>query len=158
MKTGNTPLPFAEGEFTLQKYPGKGGWTYLSLPKPPGFRAGLFGATYVSGCSDDLEFEKLSVWASKNQSLFFPVKASIRKTIGKHQGDIVRVRLFRLDNSDELPAELQLLFEEDPLAEKRFYSLSKFKQNAYTLKLAQCNDPLQTTDLLSKLLRDLDGL
>src|SRR5690606_29232550 len=110
--------PVISGEFQLKKYPGKGGWTYLSLPKPVSLGKKPFGQNKVNGRIDDYPFTDLSIWNTKAGDLFFPVKSEIRKAIGKEDGDLVTIEIFTgISPNPELPPNaLYALLEEEPEA------------------------------------------
>ncbi len=123
-------VPVISGTFPLLKYPGKGGWTYLSLPRPEGLGKKRFGFNKVSGKIDQYEFNCLSIWNTKSGELFFPVKAEIRKIIGKSDGDLVRIEIFAGEASDESlpPDPLRALLDEEPEARRSFEKLPAAKQ------------------------------
>lgn len=75
----------------LWKYPGKGGWHFVTVPEqhaPP--VAHGWGRTSVTASVDDREW-KTSVWREKVGRTLLPVPKAVRG--GKGDGDLVKVRL-----------------------------------------------------------------
>lgn len=67
-----------------------------------------------------------------NGQLFLPVKAAIRKEIGKQAGDFVNVILYANETPLEIPEEIMLCFENEPKqAYENFMHLTEGEQKAY---------------------------
>jgi Domain of unknown function (DUF1905) len=75
----------------LQKSPRKGGWTYVGWPESVKF-FGTRGLVKVKGSIDGHPFRG-SFMAMGNGRHMLPIKAEIRRTIGKEVGETVTVRL-----------------------------------------------------------------
>ena len=116
--------PFINKDLVLEKFPGKGGWTYARIPQVPQGKKTHFGWLPVRGFIDEYELKNYKL-APYGNGLFLPVKAAIRKIIGKEAGDKVRVRLYADDLPATIPEELELCLKDEPVAYENFLRLSE---------------------------------
>jgi uncharacterized protein YdeI (YjbR/CyaY-like superfamily) len=85
----------------------------------------------VKGTIDGYEIKQFHLMPMGNGVLMLPVKADIRKKIGKKAGDKVHVVLFADNASIEVPAELQQCLDDEPVALKFFNKLSDSEKRYY---------------------------
>lgn len=119
----------ADTKLTLKKSPGKGGWTYLEIPAG-GQKKRKGGWMAAKGTIDGVELNELKVWPTRNGNLFLPVKAGLRREIGKEEGDEVQVKVYIDEQPTWSPGELLDCLADEPLALERFNALDKATRHA----------------------------
>lgn len=124
--------PLVDKDYLLQKYPGKGGWTFAALPEIAQDKHAWFGWVKVRGTIDDFEIENYHLMPMGNGSLFLPVKAEIRKKIGKNEGDWVHITLYSQDLPPVLPDDFMTCLQDEPKALAAFMRLSIPEQKKIT--------------------------
>jgi hypothetical protein len=120
--------PILHKKVLLEKYPGKGGWTYARLPEIAAGKHSHFGWVRVNGTVDGIALKHYNLMSMGNGQLFLPVKAAIRKQIKKEAGDYVEVILYADDQAVEVPGNFQLCLEDEPRALEKFQSLQQEEQ------------------------------
>lgn len=110
--------PIVDAEFLLERFPGKGGWTYARIPQVIKEKDAPFGWVKVKGFIDTYEIKSYNLMPFGNGKLFLPVKAEIRKKIKKEEGDYVRVVLYKDNTPYAIPEELKILLEEENVYQK----------------------------------------
>jgi hypothetical protein len=123
--------PLVDKEYLLEKFSGKGGWTFAVIPEIIQDKSAPFGWVTVCGSIDGYELNHYKLMPMGNGKLFLPLKAAVRKKIKKEAGDYVKVTLYKDDSAIEIPNELELCLKDEPQAYESFISLSKGEQKAY---------------------------
>lgn len=112
----------------MERFPGKGGWTYVLLPEIPPDPHAHFGWVRVKGSIDGIPISQYHLMPSGNGQLFLPVKAAIRKKLGKSAGDEIRVILFPDNSPVALPGDIRECLADEPAALEAFDRLSPAEQ------------------------------
>lgn len=118
-------------KYLLEKFEGKGGWTFARLPEIVKDKSKPFGWVKVKGSIDGYEIKKYNLMPMGNGLLFLPVKSDIRKAIKKQAGDYVHIVLYPDNEPLETPDELLLCLEEEPKALAFFQSLTESEKKYY---------------------------
>lgn len=124
--------PLIDKKYLLQKFPGKGGWTYAAIPEILQNKNKPFGWVTVRGFIDEYELKQCKLMPMGNGQLFLPVKAQIRKKIKKESGDFVHVILYADESPVETPKEILDCFEMETKATlKTYLSFSEGERKVY---------------------------
>ena len=142
--------PIVNKKYILEKFPGKGGWTYARIPEIPQDKKAHFGWVKVRGTIDGYEIRKYHLMPMGNGKLFLPVKAEIRKKIKKDVGDYVHVILYPDNEPLEVPEEMILCLQDEPAAWKFFNTLSESERNFYVEYIYSAKKEETKIDRLAK--------
>ncbi len=125
--------PLTDKDYVLEKFEGKGGWTYTLIPEIAPDPNAPFGWVKVKGSIDRVAISdyRLMPFLTGTGQLFLPIKADIRKKIGKGEGDTVRVVLYSDDDPVEVPEEFLLCLHDDAEALQFFNSLTDDEKHRY---------------------------
>lgn len=118
-------------KYQLEKMPGKGGWTYAVISEISQDVKRKFGMVKVKGRIDDYELLGYNLMPMGTGQLFLPVKAEIRKKIGKKEGDWVSVVLYADDSALAVPEELIDCLKDEPGAYANFRKLNEGAQKEF---------------------------
>lgn len=117
-------------KYLLEKFPGKGGWTYISIAEIKPDKKAYFGMRKVSGFIDDYEIIDHNLFPFGKEKVLMAVKAEIRKKIGKNEGDWVHVKLYSNQIQTDIQSELLICLKDDVAAEKTFKKCSASEQQS----------------------------
>jgi len=123
--------PLVNKKFLLERFKGKGGWTYVRLPELRKDKKTSSRSIKVKGTIDGFEISKYHLMPMAEGKLFLPVRAEIRKKIKKEEGDHVHIILYHDTDVLIVPDELQLCLEDEPGALMFFNSLSESEKKYY---------------------------
>ena len=127
----NMEKPLIDKSYKLEKFPGKGGWTYARITEIAKDTQKPFGWVKVKGTIDGYSISKYHLMPMGNGLLFLPVKAEIRKKIKKHAGDEVHVILYADNDAWIVPDEWIECLQDEPMAHSFFTKLSESEQKYY---------------------------
>jgi len=124
----NNLTPLVDKTCLLQKMPGKGGWTFAAIPEIAQDKHAWFGWVKVRGTIDSFEISNYHLMPLGNGTLFLPVKAQIRKAIGKTEGDTVHIILYSQDLPPVSENDFYTCLNDEPLALEHFNKLIPTEQ------------------------------
>ena len=142
--------PLVNRKYKLQKYPGKGGWVYTVIEEITPDKKAKFGWVQVSGSIDGFELKRYKLMPMGNGKLFLPVRAEIRKAIGKKEGDTVHVILYADNSAIEIPQEFLLCLEDEPAAKQFFFKLTESEQGFYIKWIYEAKQEATKTKRITK--------
>jgi hypothetical protein len=145
--------PLVNKKILLEKFQGKGGWTYARLPGVKPDPHAHFGWIKVRGSIDDVEIRQYHLMPMGNGELFLPVKAEIRKKIKKEAGDTVKVVLYRDEDDIYIPEELQDCLDLDPDAKKAFSKLNIDQQRELIQYIYKLKNPKNRAERIAELIK-----
>lgn len=123
--------PLVNQSYLLKRMQGKGGWTYAEIPEVQPDKKAYFNWVKVRGSIDGYEIKQYNLMPMGNGNLFLPVKAAIRKKIGKEAGDSVHVILYADKTPLSIPDELMVCLLDSPKAHQFFMTLTESNQKYY---------------------------
>ena len=144
--------PLVNKKILLEKFQGKGGWTYTRLPGVKPDPHAHFGWIKVRGLIDDFEIRQYHLMPMGNGELFLPVRAEIRKKIKKQAGDTVKVILYRDEEDIYIPEELQSCLDLNPDAKKSFTKLQADQQRDIIQYIYKLKNPENRAERIAELM------
>lgn len=146
--------PLVNRSIILEKFPGKGGWTYGRLPGVKPDPHSHFGWIKVRGTIDDFEIRQYHLMPMGTGELFLPVRAEIRKKIGKSVGDKVKVVLYRDEEDVYIPEELKECLDDAPDAKRSFFQLDTDRQKDIIRFIYALKSEERRAERIAGLIRD----
>jgi len=124
--------PNISGFFLLERMQMKGGWTYIRLPGISADLKSKFGVVKVNGTIDSYQLIEYNLMPMKTGEFFLPIKAEIRKEIGKQEGDRVELTLFAMQDIAAMasPEDLITCLQDEPKAHQAFMNYSEAEQKS----------------------------
>jgi len=122
---------------TIQKFGRQGektGWTYIEIPGELSelLNPGVKKSYRVKGKLDNYSIKAVALLPMGDGSFIMALNAEMRKGIKKQKGDQLSVKL-ELDTEELKPSsELLEILADEPLALKKFNSLTKGHQNYFS--------------------------
>ncbi|MDN3203899.1 YdeI/OmpD-associated family protein [Algoriphagus sediminis] len=144
-----------EGEIYLERFSGKGGWTYVPLKKESFNGVESFGMLKVSGQIDGYKFDNKNLMPKGDGTLFLPVAKAIRNEIQKEAGELVYIKLFKRSIPKDVPDEVIACLKDVPGKYERFMKLSQKKQKEW-VKFIYEKDSINS--MTKRILRLIDEL
>lgn len=142
--------PLVGKKYKLEKFPGKGGWTFVRIPEVLMNKKKPFGWVNVRGFIDGYEIRKYNMMPMGDGNLFLPVRAEIRKKIGKKEGDTVHITLYPDNNPLEIPEEMLFCLQDEPKALSFFNTLSDSEKKYYIEWIYSAKKEATKVDRLAK--------
>ncbi len=149
--------PLVDKEYLLKKSPAKGSWTYAEIPEVLQNKGNPFGWVQVKGSIDGFEIKQYKLMPMGNGKLFLPVKATIRKKIGKQAGDTVHVILFPDESRFEVPEEItDCLLNEPKSTYSTFLAFTDGERKAYVDWIYSAKTETTRADRIVKMIQRLE--
>lgn len=149
--------PLVHNQYLLEKFPGKGGWTYAVIPEILPDKTAHFGAVKVYGNIDGYELRNYTLMPLGKGKLFLSVNAAIRKQIGKSAGDYVTIILYAENDIGDAAEELLQCLLDDPTAHKAFLSYTKAEQKAFIDWISAANTMEKKVERITQTLNKLSN-
>jgi hypothetical protein len=157
MEVAVIETPLVDGTYLLEKFAGKGGWTFARLPEIEPDKSNYFNWVRVRGSIDGYEIKGFNLMPMGNGQMFFSVKAEIRKIIKKGEGDHVHIILFDDKLPSDLPAELHECLSEVPNAVLTFEKLSEADKRVHIDYIYKAKTEQEKADRIVELIEKLSS-
>ncbi|WP_426058589.1 DUF1905 domain-containing protein [Hymenobacter sp. B1770] len=153
-------LELFNAEVTLERFPGKGGWTFAPVGQLPFKVKTHFGNLKVCGRLDEVVLAEAHLMPMGKGLRFLPVNAELRKKLGKQAGDAVHLQLFVAEETEELAVSMADFAEclaEVPAALGAFQGLAAAAQQAWLAWVTQAEGDEQRVARIEQAIVQLSG-
>ena len=112
----------------------KTGWTFIQIPAKLAqkLKPDCKVSFRVKGSFDDYMFEKVAMLPMGEGNFIIPLKAPVRKELGKHEGHTIKVVLELDERTLTLSPDLIRCLKDDPQCLASFKALPKSHQHYYS--------------------------
>ena len=112
----------------------KTGWTFIQVPArlAQKLKPDCKVSFRVKGRFDDYTFEKVAMLPMGEGNFIIPLKAPVRKELGKQEGHSIKVVLDLDDRTLTLSSDLMRCLKDDPQCLDAFKALPRSHQNYYS--------------------------
>lgn len=122
---------------TIQKFQKQGektGWTYISIPQKVAeqINPGVKKSYRVKGRLDAYVFDGISLLPMGEGDFIIPLKADIRKKLGKRAGETLMAELELQQKAYEIDADFLACLEDEPVAFNFFNTLPNGHRNYFS--------------------------
>lgn len=153
----NKQIPLVCKQYILEKFKGKGGWTFVRIPEIAPSANASFGWVKVRGTIDDFEFGNYNLQSMGDGKLFLPIKAKIRKAINKREGDHVHIVLFKDNNAIDVPTDLALCLLDEPGVSDVFSTYSESEKKKIIEWIYAAKKDKTKVDRIVKIINTIKG-
>lgn len=121
----------------------KTGWSYveISATQANKIKADYKRSYKVKGSIDEVQVSLTAMIPMGEGAFIIPLKAALRKKLGKSAGDKVVLKLEEDHKEYQLDKELILCMKEEPLAMNKFKKLPRSHQNYYSKWVESAKTP-----------------
>lgn len=122
---------------TIQKFQKQGektGWTYISIPQKVAeqINPGVKKSYRVKGRFDAYVFDGISLLPMGEGDFIIPLKADVRKKLGKRAGETLMAELELQQKAYEIDADFLACLEDEPVAFDFFNTLPNGHRNYFS--------------------------
>lgn len=139
----------------IEKFPGKGGWSYIIITEiSPDFRD-RFGQVKVTGTIDHYILENATVMPYGNGKFFLPLNANIRKQLQKQAGDTVLIKIYLSRSSKMDETDLKEILADEPNALSFYKDLPENEKSHYLKWINDTQNEEMQVERIAKIVNDL---